>query len=217
MSNSIHSKRSSSILTSLRPWRVLPLAGVLLAGSAAAFITGVSGMAVLIAAPASVQPGALVDSAINSFNEQHAVLPFDIQLDAPAGSQLTAVGDLAPLIIPQGTCVKSHYVNYEPGAGASASGSLRFDQPILGVAVLQATLSATDFLGAPGTNYPTPLLCAGAPGVDCGLELGADRVRVNAQTIEVDFDAGSPGDRLRVVTRGNPANCRPLCHDEQCR
>jgi hypothetical protein len=198
-------------------WASLP-AIICLAGSAAAFIVNVAGMAVFIAPPPSVKPGALIDPDILAFNERPNVfLPVDITVDVPPGTEVDDPNDLNPFVIPRGTCIKSHYIHYQPNATAVANGAVFFDSPILGVAVLQSSLDATNFLGAiPPTDYPVALQCAGV-GVDCGLELPGDLLRVNAQSVQVEFLAHDPGDRIRVITMGNPANCETLCLDPECR
>lgn len=195
----------------------LPAASALVASTAAAFIVGVAGMAVMIAPPASVKPGDLVDDDIHAFNEQqNVILPVDITVDAAPGTALEEPSDINPFVIPRGTCVKSHYIHYEPEATTVATGGVAFDSPILGVALLQSSLDATNFLGAlPPTDYPVAPQCVGA-GVDCGIELPGDRVLINPQNVQVEFLALSPGDRIRVITRGNPDACRPICHAQDC-
>ncbi len=201
-------------------WASLPAIVCLAAGSAAAFIVNVGGMAVfLAAAPPSVKPGDLISPNILAFNErQNVILPVDITVDVPAGTEVDDASDLSPLVIPRGTCIKSHYVHYQPNVTNVANGGVAFDSPILGVAILQSSLDATNFLGAiPPTEYPVALQCAGAAGVDCGMEVPDDLLRVNAQSVQVEFLAHDPGDRIRVIARGNPAICEKLCFDPECR
>jgi hypothetical protein len=199
-----------------RLWGALALGTTLLAGSAGAFITATGGMAVQIAPPASVKPGALLSPNILAFDElQNFLTPVDIVLDASSGAELKNPEDVKPVVIPRGTCLSSHYVHYQPAVDSSATGRVRFNRPIVGVALLQATLDATNVFGAPGTDYPVAPQCITAVS-DCGMELNPDVLRVGALAVEVDFSALNPGDRIRVLTEGNPDRCHPLCLDDEC-
>jgi hypothetical protein len=147
---------------------------------------------------------------IQAFDElQNIVLPVDLPFDARGTSPFTEIRsehDLNPGKIPAGTCVSSHYMHYDPAGAGAAIGGVEFDGPILGVAVLPDTLNATNVLGWPWTNYPvdadagTCLVGAST----CAPEFtGADIVRVGLNRVQVDWSAAMPGDRIRVITRGN--------------
>jgi hypothetical protein len=184
---------------------VLALPVLLTAGSAAAFIVAVVPAVVKIPAPPSVVPGALVGPNIQAFDErQDVVLPFNVAVDArPINPGIQLPGDLNPGVIPAGTCVRSHYLHYEPLSPATATGSADFSDDILGVEVRQASLDATNFLGNPFTAYPVAAQCLGGPANhQCGMELlPEDSLRVGQRRVEVSFYALAPGDRIRVITR----------------
>lgn len=182
------------------------------AGIAQAWIAAVQPAAVFFT-PASVVPGNPSAPDIWAFNErQDVILPVPILLDVqPVNPGVRLPGDLNPVWIPAGTCVSSHYVHYEDTVLSTATGGVRYVRPILGVAVRQPTLDATNFLGRPGVAYPTAANCNAVAGVDCGMELlPQDELRVDPMRVQVRFEAQSPGDRIRVVTAGDPAQCHPL-------
>ena len=96
-------------------------------------------------------------------------------------------------IIPAGEIVASHYVFFDGLAGVHL-GYVDFDAAILGVAALQDTMAATDFLANTAVTYLSPWLR--------GLEPG-DRVWVDQsdpQRLWVLWAASSPGDYVRVFT-----------------
>lgn len=192
---------------------VLALAGVgSAAGVARAWIAAVQPAAVFFTPP-SVAPGNPSAPDIWAFNEiQDVYLPVGILLDVqPVNPGVHVPADLNPVWIPAGTCVSSHYVHYEDTTLSVATGGVRYVRPILGVAVRQATLDATNFLRRPGVVYPNAAACNAVPGVDCGMELlPQDELRVDANRVQVRFEAQSPGDRIRVVTAGDPALCHPI-------
>jgi hypothetical protein len=208
----------SWIRQGLRRWVSIPslAALTLTAGAAVAAITAVNGMAVQVAPPATVLPGLNMGPAIQAFDElQNVLLPVDLPIDARGTNPFTEIDsedDLNPGKIPAGTCVSSHYIHYDPNGAGGAIGGVEFDGPILGVAVLPATLDATNVLGWPWTAYPADAdagTCL-VVGATCAPEFtGPDVVRVGLQRVEVDFSAGNPGDRVRVITRG--------CCDCRCR
>ena len=204
-------KDTSLIRRDSRRWLSIPslTAMLLTAGAAVAAISAVNGMAVQVAPPATVLPGLNMGPTIQAFDElQNVLLPVDLPMDTRGTNPTTEIrgeDDLNPGKIPAGTCVSSHYIHYDPNGAGAAIGGVEFDAPILGVAVLPGTLDATNVLGWPWTNYP-PDADAGTCLVGantCAPELtGADVVRVGLRRVEVDFTAGNPGDRIRVITRG---------------
>ncbi|MBK8914435.1 MAG: right-handed parallel beta-helix repeat-containing protein [Phycisphaerales bacterium] len=114
-----------------------------------------------------------------------------------------APGALVAVEIPAGTRVKSHYV-YASGCGSTVSGSVTFDDDILGVIVTTGPLNASNGLGATAVSYPT-LAQTGA-----GFELSAagDRFTIEANhrtlTLVASTVAESDGDQLRVITAAAP-------------
>lgn len=96
-------------------------------------------------------------------------------------------------VIRQGTVVASHYVFFDSLDGIQI-GYVDFDAPILGVAALQNTMAATDFLANTQVTYISTELR--------GLEEG-DRVWIDEHDpnrLWVYWAGSSPGDYVRVFT-----------------
>jgi len=130
------------------------------------------------------------NNTLFAFNEkQDQVLAQAIDLD------LVPIGDPTTLLI--GTAVSSHYVFADPSASLNrVTGSVTFDQPILGVIFDDTKLDATNTILGTAGGYDSPSLL--------GLESG-DIVTLTAiDTVTIDFTAGSPGDYIRVITQGVP-------------
>lgn len=91
---------------------------------------------------------------------------------------------------------------------ATATGTLTFDQPVVGLVFLTATLNATDAtLGAPGTTYPVHPN-TGLRGYE---DATGDTVQVSADGLTVTFSAttSTAQDALRIITQGS-------CPDAGC-
>lgn len=107
--------------------------------------------------------------------------------------------------IAAGTYVSSHLVLFDPLRPATVKGTVSFDQAILGIARKDATLKATNFLGAPSVTYNTPALFGLEPGEDF-LTIGkpdANSVKIN------NLKAGLLGDMFRVFTLGTEPTAVP--------
>src|SRR5262245_35910681 len=88
------------------------------AGTARAFIVNVAPAVVEIPAPPSVMPGVLVGPDIRAFDErQDVVLAGPLPVDHQGPNLVTKPGDLNPGFIPPGTCIRSHYLDYDPAVG----------------------------------------------------------------------------------------------------
>ncbi len=109
---------------------------------------------------------------------QNVLLDQPVALDNPPMSS-----------IPAGTLVSSYYVAFDPGATRDIVGSITFPNTILGVATSIETLTDSDVLGNPTATYLNPGLR--------GLE-SDDFASFSGDTLSVTFDAGSPGDYIRV-------------------
>lgn len=177
------------------------------ANPAAAGLTGVSGeVHTLNEAPADVSPEALTsdDRAFVFTEKQCEALGANLSVDVLNPSGTYRESSTQPGAIPAGTDVDSIYVHFDKVGTqgvASATGTLTFDQPVLGIIFLTATLDATDAtLGAPATTYPA------AP--DTALrgyeDATGDTVHVSADGFTVTFSATTTTaqDELRIVTRG---------------
>ncbi len=187
------------------------------AGTAAAFIVNVAPAVVKIPGPPAVLPGTLTGADIHAFDErQDFRLTAPLQVDHQGGNLVTAPGDVTPGWIPAGTCVRSHYVDYDPtGVFGTATGAIQFEGEIAGVIFRPPTLDASNFLGAAFTAYP-PNAGAGACSVgpnQCGLEITVptqDTFQIVGDVLRVGLVAGNPGDRLRVITKS--CACDPESH-----
>ena len=101
-------------------------------------------------------------------------------------------------MIPAGTIVASHYVFFDSLDGFHI-GYVDFDAPILGVAALQDTMAATDFLANTNVTYISTELR--------GLERG-DLVWIDERDphrLWVSWAGSSPGAYIRVFTDKSPA------------
>ena len=123
--------------------------------------------------------------------DQNILLPAPIRFDVGPGE------DGAGGVIGEGEVVASHYVFFDSIDGAHI-GWVDFDAPILGVAAMEPTLKATDFLANTNVIYLSPELR--------GLEIG-DYVFVDNEEptrLWVYWAGSSPGDYIRVFTAASP-------------
>ena len=100
-------------------------------------------------------------------------------------------------VIKAGTVVASHYVFFDSIRGVQV-GYVDFDAMILGVAVTQFTMGATDFLANTKVTYLNPELR--------GLEQG-DYAWIDPEDpfrLWVYWAGSSPGDYIRVFTARSP-------------
>ena len=210
---------TSTKICSRRRWSLvagLVLGPVVMAGGALARITNVAGLVTQIPAPPSVRPAAgPTGPFIQAFNERQNVrLQVPLPVDAtPSGppKEIDSPDKLNPGEIQAGVCVNSYYFWFDPTEVNRAIGSAAFDGRVLGVIVLPETLDATNVLGRPQTLYPVsagtgPCLVGNAT---CGLELSAkeDAFTIGGSNINMNLNALTPGDRMRVITEGD--NCCP--------
>ncbi|MEN1679529.1 MAG: hypothetical protein AAGJ46_08040 [Planctomycetota bacterium] len=140
-------------------------------------------------APAEAGPDAFESPNLVAFDE---VQDLTLVADLPVGGGR---------IIPAGSIVSSHYVAFDPAAGATIQGFVDFDRRILGVIGGAPGLDSTSSLfGLPGVTYSV----SGAIGPD-GMpgNPGADmfrRTQGMPRRLNVMAAAGSPGDNVRVIT-----------------
>ncbi len=185
------------------------------AGVANAGIASTSATVQVVAPPPSALPNAFTFPAgtprVRTWLEQSDFqLASTLNTNASAAGLYNEVSDLTNSSVVSGTRIASYYVHFDSPASseASISGSITFDEQILGVIVIgdggatAQLLDASDFLGAPGTIYPTGL-------TNRGMELSpnGDRFRISAdlRTVEFNFSIGNPGDYIRVVTAAIPS------------
>jgi len=125
-------------------------------------IASTDGAIIEVSPPTSVKAGETQsDTQIIVFAEQYKVLPLDLKVDIlDPGTYTGPDATLSEGIITAGTLVCSHMLHFDPVTGnTSLSGSVTFEEPILGLIVLNETgyetLNKSDYLGASGTFYPT--------------------------------------------------------------
>ena len=193
----------------LRALLVVGMFASLAIGTSGASIVGTSGQVTKIAPPASVLFGALEsDTTMQAFDEQQGVtLGSAVSVDITTPGTYDDTSDLTPGTIPAGTRVNSQFVHSDPVDHHSVQleGTITTDTDILGVAILQASLDNSDFLGALGTLYPT-----GQFGRRLNLDNQADFVieQVDKRTLVIHSDVQLHVDQVRVITK---ANRPPVC------
>lgn len=105
--------------------------------------------------------------------------------------------------IKAGTIVSSHYLQWDPGNGSSASVSatIELDSQVFAFITEDKNLFASDpFLGLPGLDYADFKLR--------GLENG-DITSFNGPNVDINWSAGSPGDWTRLITAFSPTAVIP--------
>ena len=171
-------------------------------GIASAGIIGTTGAIMEIAPPPSVELDALESNLrIFAFTEMLGLtLGKDIAVDITSAGSYSEPGDLTPGSIAATTVVDVYFLHFDPVTGlVNLSGSITFDQDIVGVIVLSDSLDATDrTLGFPGTTYPTGLTTR-------GLEFGGDfsdfiTLSEDLSTISIDRSATTGVDQIRIIT-----------------
>ncbi|MBT8411497.1 MAG: hypothetical protein KJP02_06855 [Octadecabacter sp.] len=124
------------------------------------------------------------DDNLYAFDEAQAIVvdqPLFVELGAPDG------------VIPAGSVVASHYVFFDSVQG-SHFGYVEFSTPILGVALTQSSMSATDHLANTTVTYLSPDL----RGLETGDEVWIDDE--DPHRLHVLWAGSSPGDYIRVFT-----------------
>jgi hypothetical protein len=184
------------------------LVPALLATAAGAAVVSVTGSVEVVSPPASVAAGSYESSNIRVWNEQQNVtLSAPVSVDiSSSGNYVIGATPLSANTIAAGTCVNVHYVHFDPVATGfqSASGSVRFDDSILGVLVTDAGLASTNGFGVPPTSY------LGADSLDNldVINLNIDVVGVGGPSVidltpNLSVGGGTDlTDDLRVITKG---------------
>lgn len=144
-------------------------------------------------APNSVGNNTFQDPNLYAFDEDQNVFigPGDLSVDQLAGG--------GPGVLAAGTEVASHYVFFDPQNVRSQRGYVDFDADILAVITSTDFLLASDYLANTGINYLNP----SARGLEAGDSATIDGVLKNR--LVVDWNASTPGDYVRVLTKHSPA------------
>lgn len=112
--------------------------------------------------PSSSESGAWESSEDLAFiiHERDDVLDSSLQIDLRAESGMYGVGAASPMadLIPAGTPITSYLLHFDPSdlsAATSATGTISFERPLLGVIFTDATLASSDPLLASVGRYAT--------------------------------------------------------------
>ncbi len=145
------------------------------------------------------------------FNEQQdVVLTTDLAVDITSPGTYGVPGGG---VIPAGTCVNSYFIHYDLiDASFYRTGSVTFDEEVLGLITSTETLDASDWLGAPNTFYAKASEGEGGRALELDLAGAADVVTLSAnlRTVEATLIV-SPDwqDQIRVITQGDCAPTPP--------
>ncbi|HUF49396.1 MAG TPA: Ig-like domain-containing protein, partial [Longimicrobiales bacterium] len=157
-----------------------------------------SGAVQLFEPPASVEPGAQESSTqIIAFREGERALDARGVLDITVPGAYTSSTPLSQAYLQGGYDVTSWFLHFDPigSATAAVTGSITFDDPVVGIIVYGPNLVATDLLGAAETTYPTQASGRGLESPDV-ITLSADR-----RTVTLDLESGTTVDQVRILTR----------------
>ncbi len=174
----------------------LALAGAAL--PAAASIIGTTGMITQISPPANCLPGSLTAFNAWAWDENQSIplsaMPLDLSTN-PSNSFTPVPGSLSGL-------VDSHFIHYDGIPGTVITGTVSFNNPILGVQYSDTFLDLSDAIASTGTLYPTSL-----PGRGFTNWTGADFIDINGSLLTFQLTcAGQPDvEQVRVFTRAVPA------------
>jgi hypothetical protein len=137
---------------------------------------------------------------IRIFREQlnlELIAPLSVDAQAPG----TYGTPLTPGIIPAGTFVSSFLIHSDPGGTAHLTGTVHFDQNILGVILQKPSLDASDpALAIAGVTYPTG---NGARGLELSGGGSLDQVVLSHRQLDLDLFNSSGFDEIRVILRSD--------------
>lgn len=174
----------------------LALAGTAL--PAAASIIGTTGMVTQIGAPANCLPGSLTAFNAWAWDENQSIplstMPLDLSTN-PSNSFTPVPGSLSGL-------VDSHFIHFDGIPGTVITGTVSFNNSILGVQYSDTFLDLSDAIASTGTIYPT-----GFSGRGFTNWTGADFIDINGSLLTFQLTcAGQPDvEQVRVFTRAVPA------------
>lgn len=119
--------------------------------------------------------------------DSYDLFAFEEQQAAELGADLFID---ATTIIEAGNFVSSFYVVWDPVPTNRVVATITFPDTIIGVIRDQIQLENSEFLGNASANYLNPSLL--------GLEAG-DTATIDGNQLLVNFNAGTPGDSIRVI------------------
>lgn len=176
-----------------------------------AAITSTTAPMTQVSAPASVVAGAYQsDTEVRIFPEQQGVtLANDVSVNITTVGLFDNLADLTPGVVASGQTVSSYLVHFDSVTGSNTrtfrlmpGGTVAFEERIVGVIMLDAELHTSDFLGAPGTVYPTGIVGRGLEPVPIEPGTGEyDFISVTCDTLSVGrFGNGARIDQIRILT-----------------
>ncbi len=137
--------------------------------------------------PPSLLPGEFTSSTeIRFFCERHEVTL----------TESLAVNEVreGPTEIAAETTVNSYMLRDDSPQGGELTGSVKLESPVLGVITSDANLDKSDYLGVPGTVYPTGVSERGLESGDTAI-IGEDDL-----TVTMTSSFSEPGDEARIIT-----------------
>jgi len=176
---------------------LIALAAAAAASNAA--VVSVTGQALIVPAPPTAVFGSFTGGVVHVWDEQQSInvggLPVDLSIN-PSSSTLPTAGAVSGLI-------DSHFLHYNDWV-VPVSGTVTFNNPIIGVAYNDVFLNISDPVGAFGTLYPTGDTWR---GINTIANPGASIVSISGNTLTFHFEVvpGAPDfDQVRVFTRVVP-------------
>jgi hypothetical protein len=169
-------------------------------------ITGTTGAVVQISAPSSTALNIAGQPESYVFAEQQGVSVTGLAVDLLAGTGDGTLGNSGTGTSGSITgLVDSWYVVNQSGPNAPNSedhaSTITFNSAVLGVEVTDPGLDLSDFLGAPGTTYPTGIR---------GFELSSTEfITISGDTVTWDDQTSTEQDDIRIITADAPSVPEP--------
>ena len=162
-----------------------------------------------IGVPYGLEGGELVgdysnDSILYVWDEvQNLTLTSDLYVNRVADNAASYVDfDGSNYYIKAGTIVSSHYVQWDPGNDTRVKATLNFDSDIFAFIISDSFLANSDSqLGLSSINY--------GDFTNRGLERG-DTTNFNGGSVDINWNATSPGDWTRLITAYSPGGEVPV-------
>lgn len=181
---------------------------VLMSVSGAA-VVATTGAVELVAIPPSLVLGDFESSTrARVMFERSRLLSLPLNVDITAAGLYDQTADLTPGPIPAGTMIQSYILHADPVAGTQRvyEGSVRFDEPVVGIIIGLNRLRDTDlFLGAPGTAYDGTDQAralefnAAGTGDEVSLSMTPDR-----RVVTIRWSTSTALDEVRILTLPTP-------------
>jgi hypothetical protein len=165
-------------------------------------VSSTTGAVTKIAPPLSVVDGARESNTeIVLFTErQNFLLPIDVQTDVTKQGFYTLRAFRSTVgVIQVGTLVDCYFIHFDPTRRVNLVGSVTFNQKVLGVMLLDASLNASDdVLGTVGTKYP---FGRRNRGLEAGIAVQDTLTLLgDMRKLTLDFIAQDSVDSIRVIT-----------------